>query len=90
MVAGLPKVVEHGALSIAASVRSSFRSSSSTSTNRTLRVSGIEAIVPVVWQSLRVEQTAQRQPKRAASCAGVMRGGGAVRPSPAFSRIAMR
>lgn len=83
MVAGLSKVLGRGALSIVASVKSSFQLDSSTNTTGTLRASVIGTIVQVVRHSLRVERKPNNR-KRAASCAGIVRGGVAVRPSPAF------
>lgn len=57
MVAGLPNVFEHGALSIVASFDSGFHSSPSTDKRSILRASVMGTIVPVIRHSLRVERT---------------------------------
>ena len=57
MVAGLPKVLEHGALSIVMLFTSVCHPSSSTDRRSILRASVMGTVVPVVRHSLRVERT---------------------------------
>jgi len=57
MVAGLPKILEHGALNIVTSLKSAFHSSTSTDRRSILRASVMGMVVPMVRHSLRVERT---------------------------------
>ena len=77
MVAGLPKVLECGALSTDTSFSSVYQSSLSAVRRSFLRASVMEEVEPMVRHSLRVERTKPATPapirSKAASCAG---GGG--------------
>lgn len=57
MVAGLPKVVEHDALSIVISLTSVCHWTFPTDRRSNLRASVMGTVVPVVRHSLRVERT---------------------------------